>query len=670
VARDSYGVDVSDYLQPRISATDLYTGFGRLDWQFGERTALSVRADIASLKTTNPVLGRQRIPTEDVLLKGADISGTASLATMISRLFGLEIRVGFSSSRRDYSLGEIPATALAQGPIVLGTDPALPADLSQFTFWANQTLHFRVPGHSFKLGGTARITSSDQSHSAWRFGGFSFGDVNDFAALDGRFQQSVSSFPTAEFITREFGAHLQDTWTPLQGVALTAGFRLDWEGLPSNEVRFNEEWFNLTGVSNTDFSTTMFKFSPRLGLVVERGSYMVRADWTVHHGTVQPAIFAEAVSTSSNIDARRGLGQLSGWPNAPDSTTAPVQGPVLSILSPELRPPKTMRTSVGLTAKIGNNSILDLSGAYRRTDNLVRRHDLNLITAPSSEDQYGRQMYGTTVQAGGILGVQPGTNRRFSQFDLVSSMDPDGFSDYWGITARLERRMGRGLRLFVSYTYSRTSDNWLSGLGGEPEFQLTPFPDSLTGIDWARGTSDFDVPHRVTLGTEFGFRGIRLAAFLRGQSGLPFTPGFPYGQDMNGEGSFRNDPAFVDDQVEGVSDLLSQWDCLRGQIGQFADRNSCRSDWTNILDLRLTISTIRLGSHPVEIVVDGLNLLDTDLAQPDAALLLLDPTTPVSRNPATGVVTVPLIANPNFGKPVTRYSSGRAIRLGVHVNYD
>ncbi|UCG85495.1 MAG: carboxypeptidase regulatory-like domain-containing protein [Gemmatimonadota bacterium] len=669
-AANSFGVDLSGYVQPRLTSTDLYTGFGRLDWQFGEQTALAVRADFGSLKSMNPVLGWQRLPTEGVELKGTDIFGTASLATRISRVFGLELRVGFGSSRREYSLGELPATSLASWPIVLGTDPVLPGDFSQFAFWANETLHFRLSNHSFKLGGTARIASTDHSHTPYRFGGFYFGGLDDFANRDARYDQSVSSFPNAEFITSEFGGYLQDTWTPLTGVAITAGFRLDWELLPSGEVRLNQRWFDLTGVSNAAVPSSIFKVSPRMGLVVERGSYIVRADWTVHHGTVEPTTFAEVVTTGGSIDRRRGLGQLSGWPNPPDSATAPIAGPVLSLLDPDYRPPRTMRTSVGLTARIGTNATFDISGAYRRTDNLTRRNDLNLITAASSEDQYGRPMYGTTVQAGAILGAEAGTNRRFNQFDLVSSLDSDGFSDYWGITARLERRLGSGLRLFASYTYSQTKDNWLSGLGGQPESQLTPFPDSLGGSDWARGRSDLDVPHRVAIGSELDFGAIKLSAFYRGQSGVPFTPGFRRGQDMNGDGSAHNDPAFVDDQIAGVTDLLSQWDCLRDQVGRFAERNACRGPWIGTLDLRFTLRTIRLGSYPMEVVVDALNLLDADIAEPDRAIYLLDPSTPVSRNPATGVVTVPLIVNPDFGKPMKRYSSGRALRLGVHVNYD
>ena len=116
--------------------------------------------------------------------------------------------------------------------------------------------------------------------------------------------------------------------------------------------------------------------------------------------------------------------------------------------------------------------------------------------------------------------------------------------------------------------------------------------------------------------------------------------------------------------------MVSQWQCLRTQGGQCVERNSCRGDWLNTLDLRLTVSPIRLGGYPIELVVDGLNLLDPDLAEPDRALFLVDPEGSITRDPATGVVTIPLIVNPNFGKPVTRYSTGRAVRVGVRVNYE
>ena len=88
------------------------------------------------------------------------------------------------------------------------------------------------------------------------------------------------------------------------------------------------------------------------------------------------------------------------------------------------------------------------------------------------------------------------------------------------------------------------------------------------------------------------------------------------------------------------------------------------------MDFRLTVSPIRIGTYPIELVVDGLNLLEPDLAAPDRALFLVDPEGSISRDPVTGVVTIPLVVNPDFGKPVTRYSPGRTVRVGVRVNYE
>src|SRR6185437_7031470 len=99
---------------------------------------------------------------------------------------------------------------------------------------------------------------------------------------------------------------------------------------------------------------------------------------------------------------------------------------------------------------------------------------------PSGTDQYGRPIYGALVQSGGLLAAQPGSNRRFAGFDLVSALNPDGFSDYYGLTVDLERSVG-DVRLIASYTYSQTTDNWISGLysAGDPAGQLNPFPGGV-----------------------------------------------------------------------------------------------------------------------------------------------------------------------------------------------
>jgi hypothetical protein len=140
--------------------------------------------------------------------------------------------------------------------------------------------------------------------------------------------------------------------------------------------------------------------------------------------------------------------------------------------------------------------------------------------------------------------------------------------------------------------------------------------------------------------------------------------------DVNGDGSASNDPAFVDDGIEGVSELFADWDCLRVDVGRFVERNACRQAGVHTLDVRLAVGPVRFAGVPFELVVDGLNLVESDIADPDQALYLIDPNAPVSRDPTTGDVTIPLVVNPNFGAPAIRRTPGRAIRIGVRINYD
>ncbi len=116
-----------------------------------------------------------------------------------------------------------------------------------------------------------------------------------------------------------------------------------------------------------------------------------------------------------------------------------------------------------------------------------------------------------------------------------------------------------------------------------------------------------------------------------------------------------------------VADLLSQWECLRTQLGRFAKKNSCRADEINTLDVRLAFRVFEMAGYGVQIVADGLNLLDPKSAALDRALYLVDASRTLVTDPATGDVTVPLIVNPSFGRPAHFLSSGRFIRVGVKV---
>jgi len=480
--------------------------------------------------------------------------------------------------------------------------------------------------------------------------------------------QSVGGVPAATFTTTSTGGYLQDVWSPFRGLSILFGLRLELESWPTGGVELDTVWARRTLLVNFWVPKAKARLDPRFAVTWSAGprrEWLLRAEAGMYAEAVDPALLAEVRTHDGTAEVRRGLGSLGAWPAVPDSVAAPVTGRVLTLLQRDFAAPRTSRAGLGVAHSLGGVS-LQVAGQYRHTDRLARRSDLNLSGSAGLQDQFGRPVHGELTQYGSLLAAVPGSNRRFSDYDRVWALEPTGYSDYWGLTASMERARQEGLSFWASYTYSETTDNWPGAAGSVPETQLSPFPDRTQG-DWRDGRSDLDVPHRASLGAEWGVGGVRVGALVRVRSGLPFTPGFRDGVDANGDGAWGNDPAFVSDTVSGAADVIAGSSCLRGRIGRFAERNSCRSQAVASLDARLSVRVFTLLGAPVEVVVDGLNLVSTDDGVVDRALYLVDATRAVSTS--GGVVNVPLVANPNFGKLLVRRSPGSAVRAGLRVNF-
>jgi hypothetical protein len=193
--------------------------------------------------------------------------------------------------------------------------------------------------------------------------------------------------------------------------------------------------------------------------------------------------------------------------------------------------------------------------------------------------------------------------------------------------------------------------------------QLSPFPFD---DQWSEGTSDFSVPHRVAAGFDLPVPGtpVRLAGSYRFASGRAFTPGFPPGVDMNGDGVFGNDPAAAGGDV---SSIASAWPCLREQTGGFIDRNACRDPDAHHIDLRLSADLGVGETGTVTVFLDALDLAEADSALRDHALYRVDPDAALQSS--AGRVTIPLVVNSDFGEPLVRLTSGRTLRFGLRLRY-
>ncbi|MGH7465315.1 MAG: hypothetical protein ACREK1_09080, partial [Longimicrobiales bacterium] len=81
------------------------------------------------------------------------------------------------------------------------------------------------------------------------------------------------------------------------------------------------------------------------------------------------------------------------------------------------------------------------------------------------------------------------------------------------------------------------------------------------------------------------------------------------------------------------------------------------------------LTLLRRGSTAATIIVDAFNVFDSWHEQPDAALYLIDPTGSLTVDPDARTVAVPLIVNPDFGRPLVRRHTGRRFRLGLSLNW-
>ena len=382
----------------------------------------------------------------------------------------------------------------------------------------------------------------------------------------------------ANFSLPRVSGFVQYAWEALPGLRLTSGFRYDAEFLPDQDVTVNGDWIAASGLGADSPKSTLRRVSPRIGLRWDlrgQGNTVFLAGAGTHHGDLDPGALSEVLSFGRGIGIRRGVGNLGGWPSLPDETAVPVTGERITLMSAGVESPRTRRAHVGLWQLLGRSTVLRASGSFRRTDFLLRRTDLNLVTEAAGSDQFGRPVFGGLVQQGGVLTSVVGSNRRFAEFDQVWALNPDGWSRQISATVSLDHRVDDRLELFGAYTWSETRDNWLGVASGRPDAALDPGLDDLRSTPWSEGRSDLDIPHRVTAGFSLRYSALSLTGTYRFRSAYPFTAGYRAGVDANGDGSALNDVAFVPDDP-AVLDLARRWRCLATALERFAKRNRCR----------------------------------------------------------------------------------------------
>jgi hypothetical protein len=673
IATDSFGTSIGALVAPPIRTWKGGSGFGGIDWRVAPTSYLTARAGYATWKERGFPLGDDLSSGAGVALDARDISAAVTLTTAGENAAN-EFRAGVNTARRDWSGPTVPATVIVANGAGLGSSATLPALFDRKVVDLSNSYQRQFGSHRPKIGVNLTFTNYTQDYRFGSTGVFTFGDLEGFGGGNGSFFQTIGPAEQAQFTTTGVGVYLQDTWSVTPEIQLMAGIRYEAEVLPNNKIVLNTAWQTLTGIRNDSIPKDKRGWSPRAGFVWDvqnRGDWLVSGGGGIYKGTIDPALFAEAILFDRGIEARRAIGTFASWPVAPDASTAPSVGERLTILNSTYRGPRTTKAELAITRRLAA-ATFQLSGSYHHTDWLLRREDLNRIPGALGTTDEGRPVYGTLAQRGGLVTAGVGSNRRFSAFDLVSGLSPTGSVDYYELTATLERQLGSRVAAIASYTFSKTTDNLVGFRSADPADQLSPFPEGLNGVDWTQGRSDFDVPHRGSVTLRFESKSslpVVVAGRYRIRSGLPFTPGFRPGVDVNADGSGNNDPAFLDPSLTGLDAAYRQADCSGALGSVFAVRNSCREKFQQSLDLHLGVG-LPVGSvrDRLFLQVDAFNVVSTATGLVDRALVLIDPNGALTTD-ASGNVTLPLIANPKFGSLLIRRGEPRTVRVGLRMEY-
>ena len=651
--------------------SDAASAFGRLNWMLGGKHMLSASGAFTSLPSANIAPMLNGWIGANTTAEGNDAFASLSLRSAFSASIGNEFRLSWDRTLRDYDGADAAlaqtGTLLVPNGLSLGRDPFLSGRFEANTLRMRETLHLWNAQHHLKFGGSLDLPSYDQLRGAPQSATFWFGSTTDLANQQGYAVQS-SGTAEASFSMPQLGAFLQDEWTLSPQLRILIGARWDFDMPPTDDVIVDDEFLRLSGLRSDSAISRRGRLSPRFEFEWrpdQAGRWVVRGSAGVWDVPMDPVLVGEVLANHGGVTVQRAFGTFAQWPQANGQGGARA----LTLATTAFQGPRSKRGTLQVSTQIATGVQLDLFGAYRNTEFLPVRRDLNLIATAASEDQYGRPVFGELQLQNGILVATPESNRRFVDYDVVSAINVDGTSTYAGIGGALQAQLSDVFFLHAGYTFSRTEDNWFMARESGHGAAITPFP-AQTADEWTEGRSDFDVPHRAVMGAELALpalRGLRLAALYRYRSGQPFTPGFRDGVDANGDGSMRNDPAFIDSSLAGFDAIANEWSCLRTQDRNVAERNSCRAPAVSSLDARLTFDFLS-GARSAEIVIDALNLISNGGEVLDHALYLVD-AAGVLTTGTNGSVIVPLHVNGNFGKPLYRSAAERALRIGMRVRF-
>jgi hypothetical protein len=453
--------------------------------------------------------------------------------------------------------------------------------------------------------------------------------------------------PISDFTVFQAGVSVQDQWSPLPGLLVTAGLRVDVPFLPHGPP-VNPTLRSIFGINTSVTPSGNALWSPRFKLnydVGGRGRMFLRGGAGLFSGRPMYLYF-------SNVFETTGLDWLTvacEGSDVPAFTIDPASQPTtcagsrpflaeINYFDPSFRFPRNLRVGLGSDLRLPWGMVGTVDLLYVRGIDQFDITDVNLQSPTRAAGEGGRLMYGSIDE----FGVASPLRRKLG-FQTVAQIRNSHGDRAVSASGQLEKRFAGGTDVSLAYTYTDARDRMSPGCFNVTcNLDTTPLDGS---IDEHRvTTSNFSTGHKVTLGMVWNapLRFV-VGVFYNGYSGGPYS--YIIEGDANADGEeiagLGDDIIYVPkDSADisllypaewaGLDRLIRRERCLNAQRGRLMRRNSCRGNWTTLLNARVSKVFGAGHGHTVELISDVfnvLNFIDKDWGvQRTAASLLGDVT--------------------------------------------
>jgi hypothetical protein len=345
---------------------------------------------------------------------------------------------------------------------------------------------------------------------------------------------------------------------------------------------------------------------------------------------------------ASNPPTQCAPGTRANGTTVPGATAA--LGAAINVIDPDFKFPQFLKGSIGYDRRVGSNYIVSVDGLYTRTINDVFYTNLALPDTGLGVDARGRILYGTFGSGGAAPRFVGGR-----QAVLNIGNTSKGYS--YNLTGGVQRQFANRYSASLFYTYSQTRDvASTANSTANSNFALgRSVSDTIT--KQTLGRSRFEQPHRIVATGSYTLPTNTDISFIyTGQSGFAYD--FSYTGsgslgDLNADGQ-RNDLVYiprtafdpseirfsggtgtaaqqtarVQEQAAALENFIQGTPCLNEQRGRIMSRNSCRTPWTNNINVRLEQALPVVRGQRLSLrgeVFNFLNLLNRDWGEQQRA---------------------------------------------------